>query len=350
MVRIAAVGDNFVLPQLFEDALAQQSVAGISCHHTTLPWPQVPFGTVGNVHEASGTEEETIVAVKDAEIAMTQLAPFTRAVFDASPDLRLVSVCRGGPVNVDLAAATNAGVVVSFAPGRNAQAAAEFSVGMMLAAMRKIGDGNTALHQGTWRGEFYSYSQAGMELAGNTVGVIGFGAIGRLVTTMVLAFGATVLVSDPYLEDDAALPAGVKRVDLETLMSTSRVVTVHARLSEESAHMLNASTLSLMPHGSVLVNTARGGLLDYTALPALLDSGQLGAVALDVFDEEPPPLSWPLLGRDNVLLTPHLAGATQQTAERAATILAADVARFISGQTPEHIANPEVLAQLSLTS
>ncbi len=350
MVRIAAVGDNFVLPQLFEDALARHALSGVSFHHTTLPWPQVPFGSVGSVHEASGDEDDTIAAVQGAEIAMTQLAPFTRAVFDSTPDLRLVSVCRGGPVNVDLAAATDAGVVVSFAPGRNAQAAAEFSVGMMLAAMRKIGDGNTALHRGTWRGEFYSYSHAGMELAGNTVGVIGFGAIGRLVTDMVLAFGAKVLVFDPYLDGSTVPPEGVTLVDLETLLSSSRVVTVHARLSEESAQMLNASTLSLLPGGSVLVNTARGGLLDYSALPALLDSGQLGAVALDVFDEEPPPLSWPLLGRDNVLLTPHLAGATQQTAERAASILAADVARFIAGQSPEHVANPEVLAQLSLTS
>lgn len=350
MVRIASVGDNFVLPHLLEGALAKHDVTDASFQHTTLPWPQVPFGPVAGVEEASGSEEEVIAAVRGAEVAMTQLAPFTRAVFDSSPDLRMVSVCRGGPVNVDLSAATDAGVVVSFAPGRNAQAAAEFSFGMMLAAMRKIGDGNTALHQGKWRGEFYTYSHAGMELAGNTVGVIGFGAIGRLVTNMVLAFGARVLVFDPYLKNTATVPKDVGVVDLETLMKGSRVVTVHARLSEESVLMLNASTLSLLPRGSVLVNTARGGLLDYAALPALLDSGQLGAVALDVFDEEPPPRSWPLLGRDNVLLTPHLAGATQETAERAASILAADVARFISGQTPEHVANPEVLAQLSLTS
>ena len=350
MFTIAALGDNFVLPSLFEEALQAQGLSTHGIRSTTLPWPEIPFGPVGNVHEASGTEEQVIAAISGAQIAITQMAPFTPQVFDASPELRMVSVCRGGPVNVDLEAATAAGVVVSFAPGRNARAAAEFTLGMMLAAMRRVGDGNSALHQGEWRGQYYTYSEAGMELHGNTVGVIGFGAIGRLVADLVHSFGAEVLVYDPYLPDDVPLAPNVERVSLPELMKRSRVVTIHARLSEDSHHLLNGDTLALLPQGAVLVNTARGGLLDYSVLPAMLDSGHLGAVALDVFDEEPPSAQWPLLGRDNVVLAPHLAGATRQTAERAAGIVAADVAKFVRGETPQHVANRDVLARLQLNA
>ena len=350
MATVAALGDHFVLPQLFEDAITARVTEPISFRSITLPWPQVPFGPVGSVLEASGGEEDIIEAIAGASIAVTQLAPFTRRVFESAPDLKLVSVCRGGPVNVDLDAATASGTLVTYAPGRNARAAAEFTVGVMLAAMRRIGDGNIALHRGKWRGEYYSYPLAGMELHNSTVGIIGFGAIGRLVAGIVSAFGADVLVHDPYLPENADIPESMTRVDLTTLLTRSQVVTIHARLSEESQNMLNADNLSLLPDGAILVNTARGGLLDYTALPPLLDSGRLGAVALDVFDDEPPPADWPLLGRDNVVLSPHLAGATKQTAERAAEIVADDVAKFILGVTPQHVANPEVMAHFTLTS
>jgi len=350
MVIVATLGDNFVLPELFEKALLHRVAEPLNFRPLTLPWPQVPFGSVGSVVEASGQEDEVIDVLSGATIAVTQLAPFTRKVFKASPDLELVSVCRGGPVNVDLEAATESGTLVTYAPGRNARAAAEFTVGVMLAAMRRIGDGNTALHRGEWRGDYYAYPMAGMELHANTVGVIGFGAIGRIVADILIAFGAEVLVFDPFLPEGTSLPDSVSRVDLDTLLTRSKVVTLHARLTEDSHNMLTAENLKLLPQGAVLVNTARGGLLDYSALAGLLESGHLGAVALDVFDEEPPPPLWPLLGKQNVILTPHLAGATKQTAERAADIVAEDIARFILGKTPRFLANPEVLSQLSLTS
>jgi D-3-phosphoglycerate dehydrogenase len=349
MVTIAALGDNFVLPELFQEAVRRLSPeSDFTFHSLTLPWPQVPFDSVGSVLEASGTEDNVIGAVGSATIAVSQLAPFTKKVFDACPALKMVAISRGGPVNVDLDAATEAGVVVSFAPGRNAQAAAEFAVGMMLAAMRRVGDGSAALHQGQWRGDYYTYPNAGMELSGNTVGLIGYGAIGRIVAGILRAFNAEVLVFDPYLSPSEVLPAGVRIVSLDELLTTSKVVSVHARLSPESQHILNAETLAMLPHGAVLINTARGGLLDYSVLPAMLQSGQLGAIALDVFDVEPPPANWPLLGHDNVVLTPHLAGATKQTAERAATIVATDVARFIEGQAPLHVANSAVMSRLGL--
>ncbi len=349
MIQILVAGDHFVLPQLFIDAISARSAAhDLTFTELMLPWPNVPFGAIGNVIEASGSIDETIAALAGATIAVTQMAPFTPEVFAGAPDLKMIGVCRGGPVNVDLAAATDAGVIVSFAPGRNAQAAAEFAVGLMLAAMRRITNGDSELHRGNWRGDFYTYGNAGIELSGSTVGLIGYGAIGHIVARVLLAFGATVLVYDPFADAEKMAADGVTVTSLEDLLRASSVVSLHARLTPESHHMLNAENLKLLPHGAVLVNSARGGLLDYAPLPEMLRTGALGALALDVYDIEPPPANWPLLNMPNVVLSPHLAGATQQTASRAASIIAGEVDRYLNGLTPEYVANPEVLSRFSL--
>ena len=160
---------------------------------------------------------------------------------------------------------------------------------------------------------------------------------------ILLAFGANVLAYDPYTDPAALAAEGVTATGLDDLLSRSSVVSLHARLTPETTHIIDARALALMPRGAVLVNAARGGLLDYGPLPELLRSGQLGAVAVDVFDIEPPPADWPLLNAPNVVLSPHLAGATRQTAERAAQIVATDVADFLTGNAPHHVANPAVL-------
>jgi D-3-phosphoglycerate dehydrogenase len=345
MTRILAAGDLFVAPSLFIDAVAARTpdIDSLQFQSLELPWPLEPFGPVGNVLEASDRVPQLIDALAGVEIAVTQMAPFTSEVFDAAPDLRFVGVCRGGPVNVDLAAATAAGVIVSFAPGRNAVAAAEFTIGLMLSAMRRIVTTDHDLKAGNWRGDYYTYDNAGIELDGSTVGLVGYGAIGRIVSRVLRAFGSTVVTYDPYADADAITADGVESIELDELLRRSSVVSLHARLTPETHHLLNADNLGLLPHGAVLVNGARGGLLDYTPLPGLLRSGALGALALDVYDEEPPQPGWPLFDAPNVVMTPHLAGATRQTAERAARIVADDVARYLRGERPLHVANPDVL-------
>ncbi len=348
MTHILAAGDLFVLPSLFREAISARipPETEVSFSDLVLPWPVTPFGVVDGVQEASGTVPELITALTGAEVAVTQMAPFTAEVFQSCPELRMVGVSRGGPVNVDLDAATMAGVVVSFAPGRNAVAAAEYAIGLMLAGMRRIVTTDRDLKAGSWRGDFYTYDNSGLELDGATVGLIGYGAIGRIVARVLIAFGATVLAHDPYANPDSLRQDGVEPVSLEHLLRSSSVVSLHARLTPETTHLLNAENLALLPHGAVLVNSARGGLLDYTPLPDMLKTGQLGAVALDVYDIEPPPPSWPLFDAPNVVVTPHLAGATKQTAHRAADIIASDVALFLQGDRPAHVANPDVFQVL----
>ena len=351
MTHILIAGDHFVTPDLFRDAVthAVRDAADLTFTDLTLAWPHEPFGDVDEVHEASGTVAGVIDALAGAEIAVTQMAPFTADVFAARPELRMVGVCRGGPVNVDLGAATEAGVLVSFAPGRNAQAAAEFTVGLILAGMRRLPLIDSELKSGRWRGDYYAWENVGSELNGATVGLVGYGAIGRMVARILQAFGSEVIAFDPYADPASLAEDGVGVVPLDELLRRSAVVSLHARLTPETTHMIDARALSLLPHGAVLVNAARGGLLDYEPLPDLLRTGALGAVAVDVFDLEPPPADWPLFRAPNVVVSPHLAGATRQTALRAASIVAADVAAFIAGTTPAHVANPDVLERLALT-
>ncbi|WP_433025671.1 2-hydroxyacid dehydrogenase [Actinomycetospora sp. CA-053990] len=344
MTRVLAAGDEFVLPTLFDEALrGEPDVGDLDIAHLTSGWPHEPFGPVGpegaRVEEASGTEDDLVAALDGARVCLTQMAPFTARVFDAVPDLEMVAVSRGGPVNVDLAAADRAGVAVAQAPGRNAAAAAEYAVGMALAALRRIPMADRELRDGTWRGDLYAYDEAGLELDGTTVGLVGYGAIGRIVARVLRAFGATVLVADPYTDEATAGTDGVRLVALDELLRSSSVVSLHARLSDETRGMIGARELDLLPQGAVLVNTARGGLLDYGPLPEALHSGRLGGLALDVYDVEPPPDDWPLHHAPNVVATPHLAGATKQTAHRAASIAAGEVARFLRGEPLRHPAN-----------
>lgn len=343
MLTVFVAGDQFVGSQLLVDALTDELGPGaFVATSLELPWPVEPFGPVAEVDEASGTEEQVIEAVGAAEIAVTQMGPFTRKVFAAAPGLRLVCVCRGGPVNVDLEAASAAGVTVTFTPGRNAPAAAEYAVGMILAALRRIPEASAELKGGQWRGDYYAYPNAGIELAGTTVGLVGYGAAGTVVARVLRAFGARVKVADPFVAAERAAADGVEMTDLDALLRESMVVSLHARLTTDNAKMINARTLSLLPRGAVLVNTARGGLVDYDDLRHALDSGQLAAVALDVYDVEPPDPSSRLVSDPRVICTPHLAGASRQTAHRAAQLVAAEVGRYVRGEALRYVANPPV--------
>ncbi len=261
-LRVLAAGDHFVAPDLFDDALrAELPGADLDVAHLTAGWPTDPFGPVGSGHsvvdEASGTEDDLIAALDGARVCLTQMAPFTEKVFDARPELEMLAVSRGGPVNVDLSAADRAGVAVAQAPGRNAAAAAEFAVGMMLAALRRIPVADAELRAGRWRGDFYAYDEAGLELEGATVGLVGYGAIGRIVARVLAAFRAAVLVADPYTDRATAQADGVRLVELDELLRCSGVVSLHARLTAETRGIIGAAEIDKLPHGAVVINRPR---------------------------------------------------------------------------------------------
>jgi len=326
-MKILVAGDHFVTPGLVEAALRDRLGDGPVITTLTSAWPYQPFGKIGEVDEACGDEDELMAALAGVEVAVTQMGPFTAKVIAAADALRLIVCTRGGPVNVNLAAAAERGVEVRSTPGRNAPAAAEHTLALMLAALRRLPDVHPTVRGGEWRSDLYALAEAGRELSGATVGLIGYGAIGARVARILAAFDASVLVYDPYADvpfEKAATP--------DELLERSAVVSLHARLTAETHHLIDAAALARMPRGAVLVNTARGGLVDYDAVVDALESGQLGAAAFDVYDPEPIPAGSRILTAPNVVLTPHLAGATVQTAERAATLAADAVAAYLTAQ------------------
>jgi D-3-phosphoglycerate dehydrogenase len=345
--RVLAAGDHFLLTTLLREALRDELGDGCRVRELTLPWPAEPYRPVSEVDEASGDENRLIEALAGAEVAVTQFAPFTRKVFGRAPRLRLVVVSRGGPVNVNLEAATEHDVAVCHLPGRNADAVAEFSFGLTVATCRNLAAGHASLAGGgRWPGHFNQYGHAGMELSGATVGLVGYGAVGRRVGRLFTACGARVLAHDPYVAD---LEPGVIRVDaLADLLAVSRIVSLHQRLTERTRGQIGAAEIGLMPAGSVLVNTARGAVLDYDALCDALDSGHLAGAGLDVYPVEPLPAGHRLLRTRNLVLTPHVAGCSRDVARRAARRCAAEVGRWARGGPLANCANPAVLEGTSV--
>jgi D-3-phosphoglycerate dehydrogenase / 2-oxoglutarate reductase len=330
MSRVLLAGDHFVLPELLRSAIDEALPANdFEYSALTLPWPVVPFGQVAEVDEASGTEDELIEALCGVEICVTQMAPLTARVLASADALKLICVTRGGPINVNLKVAAARGIEVCPAPGRNATATAEHTVALMLAVLRRLPARHSSILAGEWRSDYYMFSEAGFEIEGSTVGLVGFGAVGKRVARIVAGFGASVSVYDPFAKLEGAGDGMTQTKTLEELFGASKIVSLHARLTEDSRGMIGARQLALMPRGSILVNAARGGLVDYGAVCDALESGHLFGAAFDVFDSEPLPAQSRLRTAPNLVMTPHLAGATKETAFRAARIAAAHIGRYI---------------------
>ena len=343
-VKVLAIGDRFIRSDLIVEAVNQEVRQGLEVSTLDLPWPIEPFGRVAEVDEASGTEEQVIEMVGGTEVLFTHVAPITERVLEAADALRLVVCPRGGPVNINVEAASRKGVAVCYVPGRNAPAVGEHALGLMLAAIRRIADGHVSLRDGEWRGEFYVYEECGIELEASTVGIVGFGAIGSRVGRILRAFGAEVLVYDPYVDSARIEEIGGHPVgELNELLGRSRIVSLHARLTDETRGMIGAEEIAHMPRGSALVNSARGALLDYGALCDALESGHLGSAALDVYDDEPPSRGSRILSAPRIVLSPHIAGATKETAQRAVRLGAAEVRRYVEGEELVNVANRNAL-------
>jgi D-3-phosphoglycerate dehydrogenase / 2-oxoglutarate reductase len=337
--HIGIIGDHFMLPEVFEEQI--RAACGDAPHIRTRKdnWPDDPMehgyavSGMDGLKEYFGTADDVVAFLGDAEILVTHLAPMSRGMLERLPNLKMIAVSRGGPVNIDMQAARDHGVLVVNTPGRNSSAVAEFTLGAMLAETRKIRVGHEALRRGDWRGDLYRADVTGRELNEMTVGVIGYGNIGTKVVRLLRAFGARVLVHDPYVQlapEDAA--AGVELVAFDRLLAESDVVTMHARVTAETRHMMNADAFAAMKPGALFINTARGPLCDYDALLVALTTGVLGSAMLETFAVEPVPMDWPLLQLPNVTITPHIAGASVRTVTFAAEQAAEEVRRYIAGE------------------
>ena len=350
-MQVLCAGDEFITPTMLVEALGPE-LTGEDAEFVTHAsrWPSEPWYATDEVAEAAGEEDEIVEAVVGVDLLVTHLAPVTERVLAAADRLRLVATPRGGPTNVDLDAATRHGVAVVNLPGRNARAVAEATVGMLIAGQRNIARSHARMRQGEWTGDLYRYDEAGPELAGRTVGLVGLGQVGTRVADLLRGFGVRLLAHDPYVERDVAVERGVELVGLDELVAAADVLSLHARLGPETRHMIDAEVLGRVKPGAYLVNTARGELVDQDALVDALRAGRLSGAALDVYATEPPRPDDPLLGMPQVLTVSHLAGASKDVAHRGARRIAAEVGRFVRGRPLEHCLNPEVLDRREVTS
>lgn len=345
--EVAIIGDNFMHPDMFATALAKACGDAVAIRQMTLPWPDTPMEHgyarpgMDGLREYQGDPDEIVAFIGAAPVLVTHLAPVSAAMLERLPDLKLIAVSRGGPVNIDMAAAARHGVRVVNTPGRNASAVAEFTIGSILAETRLIRAGHEALRRRDWRGDLYRMDRTGRELNEMTVGVIGYGHVGTRVVSLLAPFGCRILVCDPYVQlrpDDRA--KGVQHVDLDRVLTESDIVSLHPRVTAETTGMFDEAAFARMKPGAYLINTARGPLVDYEALTRALESGHLSGAALDTFGVEPVPEDWRLLDLPNVTLTPHIAGASVRTVDIAASAAAEEVRRFLSGEPALNPCNP----------
>lgn len=341
-LTVLCAGDRFITADTLAEAARAAFDTDVRILSHSSAWPDEPFGSVDGVREAAGDVAELVAAIADADVLLTHLAPVTEQVLAAGTKLRLIGSVRGGPVNIDVAAATRHSIPVAYLPGRNLGAVAEFVIGAMIAANRSMVSAAHELRAGRWDASAFRIERCGPELRACTAGLVGLGAVGARVAELLRAFGSTVLAYDPYA-DPARLPDGVTLVSLPELLAVSDVVSVHARLTDETRKMFDAKAFSAMRRGVCFVNTARGELVDEVALAAALASGQVGSAALDVFDPEPPAPGSALISDPRVILTPHLAGASVQVAQESAAKVAAAAAGYLRGAGLVHCANPDVL-------
>lgn len=252
--------------------------------------------------------------------------------------LQIIGSCRGDPNNVDVTAATEHGIPVLFAPGRNADGVAEMTLALLFAVNRHLLEADADLRAGqVFKGDRLPYQRfRAWQLAGQTVGIIGLGAVGRAASWRFAGLGMNVLSFDPFN------PAAT-HTNLEEMLPHCQVVSMHAAPTPDTLAMMGAQQFAAMPEGSVYLNSARAGLHDLQALLEALESQHLSGAGLDHFDGEQLPPGHGLLARTDVVLTPHIGGATYNTEVNHSMMIAADVAAILAGEMPQHCVNPEVL-------
>lgn len=278
---------------------------------------------------------EIVDRVAGARMLIVHKAPVNRAVFEAAAELEIVAAARGGTENVDLEAAADHDVTVLHAPGRNASAVADYAVSFGLSAHRRIPYFTHTTGAGEWALEFDPETLP-RDVERLTVGIVGFGNIGREVAERWAGFGPELLAYDPYVDDAVVREHGAEPAPLDRLLDRADIVTLHVRLTDETAGLIGADELDRMRSSALIVNTARGGLIDEDALVGALRTDAIGGAALDVFEEEPLPDGHPFLNLDDVLLSPHTAGSTRDAVLNGSRIVARDVAALLDGAEPAH--------------
>ena len=341
--RILVVGDAFCPSSVLRDAFAALESAHEISYGDVVDepgWlPVTP--SERRISEYMGSPRQVIDLLDGHEVLVVQGAPVTEGVLDADPSLRLICCARGGPVNVDVQAATDRSIPVVTTPGKNADAVAELTIAFLIMLARRLPEVIRHVEGG---GEFAhdNYEGArwfGHDLAGKVLGLVGYGQVGRRVAIRALAFGMRVVAFDPFVEPGAMTADGAEPIAFDSLLKTSDFVSLHARAGANNTHLIGSDEVARMKPGVYLVNTARQSLVDEAALVAGLASGHLAGLAVDLVSPSPASGRHPLLDHPNVIVTTHIGGATYETVRHAGEMAAAEIARFLGGEPLVNLAD-----------
>lgn len=295
------------------------------------------FGEV-TIYPHTDTEDETIRRIGDHEIILLNKVPITESILQACPNIKLICVQATGYNVVDCEACARRGIPVTNVPTYGTAAVAQFTLALMLELCHRIGYHDQAVHNGKWCecSSFCFWDTPQMELSGKTLGIIGFGRIGQAVAKLAQAFGMRILTYSRTVRPE--YQELVSCVDLDTLLGSSDFISLHCPLTEENAKLINSASIAKMKDGAVLINTARGGLLDEAAVADALSSGKLGAAAVDVVSEEPMDQNNPLLYAPNCIITPHIAWAPKESRQRLLNCVVENIRCYLAG-TPQNVVN-----------
>ena len=299
------------------------------------------------------TEEDLIALLDDADGAQVGTLPLvSRHVMQQCPKLRVISRMGVGVDSIDLEAAAELGILVCNVPGINTAEVADHAVAMLLSLTRLIHEASASTRVGAWGNDGrlnLKYMKSVRRIAANTVGIIGFGDIGRAFANRIRGFGpAKIVAHDPYVHQNTADLYGVNLVSLEELLTASDYITLHTSLTEETRHIINKDTLKLMKSTAILVNTSRGLIVDNAALAEALRNDQIESAALDVTEIEPIEPNNERLSLSNVVITPHLAGFSPLFLEDCPIRQAENIMRVLSGLAPHDLANPEAIKMIAV--
>lgn len=318
--------------------------------HVTLVGPY-PTGTLERFQAAlpanqftvnAASTQESYDAMTDAEIMILRVFKAPKEMMERNPNLKMIMRWGAGVDSVDLEAAGERGILVTNTPGANANAVSELAVMLMLAVGRKLLCHTENLNSGVWSKN--TYLNSSFCVHGKLVGVVGGGNIGRQVAVKVQAFGAEVQYFDTFrLPEETEKKLNMRFVPLEELIRASDIITLHVPLLDSTYHMIGAEQIAQMKDGAILINTARGGLVDDHALAEAVRSGKLLGAGLDGVENEPLPAGDELLQDPNIIVTPHIGGGTGDIADVIIPMLTKDINAFAAGQTPAHVANKQFL-------
>lgn len=281
------------------------------------------------------TPEAVIEVAGDADGLLVQYAEVTQEVFEALPDLQVVGRYGIGVDSIDLAAATNHGVQVLNVPDYCLEEVPTHALALLLACVRKVSTYDTEIKGGNWD---WTDGQPIARVTGSTLGLVGFGKLSQRLIELVTGFDLDVLVYDPYVSADEIGEQGAQKVDFDELLTRSQYVSVHAPLTDETRDLFDEDAFDAMRENAILINTARGGLVDIDALRWALETGEIAGAGLDVLPEEPPE-SIPPINHDSVVYTPHIAWYSEESVEILRRTITEDVLRVLSSETPKNPVN-----------